>query len=277
MKEIGEYLRNKRIELGISLDDAEQSLKIRKKYLTAIEEGDESVLPGKTYFVGYLRNYANYLQVDQEYIDQILDKPVQTSKPVEPEPQIIRKKRTDRYFSQKRKKISVKKEKKPINVIPLLKVALVMLLIGGFIFVFNQFIHTLRQPPTSMVEKEDILQEKTIEEEMLLEIARENIELEEVIEVQDVVFLPPLPEYKPIELIAKEPSWIKIIQDDQVLYEGIVAEEEKIIVKSDSLISIITSSPNHINVSYNNDTLEPQSLDNHRLISYQVMPENNNN
>lgn len=277
MKEIGEYLRNKRIELGISLDDAEQSLKIRKKYLTAIEEGDESVLPGKTYFVGYLRNYANYLQVDQEYIDRLLDKPEQTSKPVEPEPQIIRKKRTDRYFSQKRKKISVKKEKKPINVIPLLKVALVMLLIGGFIFVFNQFIHTLRQPPTSMVEKEDILQEKTIEEEMLLEIARENIELEEVIEVQDVVFLPPLPEYKPIELIAKEPSWIKIIQDDQVLYEGIVAEEEKIIVKSDSLISIITSSPNHINVSYNNDTLEPQSLDNHRLISYQVMPENNNN
>jgi|LSQX01.2.fsa_nt_gb transcriptional regulator with XRE-family HTH domain len=277
MKEIGEYLRNKRIELGISLDDAEQSLKIRKKYLTAIEEGDESVLPGKTYFVGYLRNYANYLQVDQEYIDRILDKPVQTSKPVEPEPQIIRKKRTDRYFSQKRKKISVKKEKKPINVIPLLKVALVILLIGGFIFVFNQFIHTLRQPPTSMVEKEDILQEKTIEEEMLLEIARENIELEEVIEVHDVIFLPPLPEYKPIELIAKEPSWIKIIQDDQVLYEGIVAEEERIIVKSDSLISIITSSPNHINVSYNNDTLEPQSLDNHRLISYQIMPENNNN
>jgi cytoskeletal protein RodZ len=272
MKEIGEYLRDRRIELGISLEEAEQSLKIRKKYLAAIEEGNESILPGKTYFVGYLRNYANYLQTDQAYIDQLLDKPEQVSKAIEPEPQ-IKTKRTGRYFSQKRKRIAAKKERKPINIIPLLKVTLVVLLIGGFIFVFNQFIHTLRQPPTSVIEKEDILQEKTIEQEML-EIAKENIELEEAPEVEDVVFLTPLPDYKPIELIAKEPIWIKIIQDDQILYEGIITAEERITVKSDSLVSLITTSPNHVNVSYNNNILEPQSLDNYRLIGYQIMPEN---
>ncbi len=271
MKEIGEYLRDRRIELGISLEEAEQSLKIRKKYLTAIEEGDESVLPGKTYFVGYLRNYANYLQVDQEYIDQLLDKSERASKPVEPEPQ-IRTKRTGRYFSQKRKKLPPKKEKKPINVIPLLRVTLIMLLIGGFIFILNQFMHTFRQPPASIVEKEDIPQEKTIEQEML-EIAKENIELEKAPEVQDVVFLASLPDYKPIELVAKEPSWVKIIQNEQVLFEGIISEE-KIIVKSESLISLITTSPNRINVSYNDDILEPQSLEPHRLIGYQIFPDN---
>ncbi len=273
MKEIGEYLRNKRIELGISLDDAEQSLKIRKKYLTAIEEGDESVLPGKTYFVGYLRNYANYLQIDQDFIDQLLDKPEQVSKPAEPEPQ-LKTRKTGRYFSQKRKRIPAKKEKKSINVIPLFKAALVILLIGGFIFILNQFIHTLRQPSNSLVEKEDILQEKAIEQEML-EIARENIESEEIPGVQDVVILAPLPDYKPIELIAEEPSWIKIIQDDQVLFEGIITSEERIAVKSDSLVSLITTSPNRVNVSYNDNSLEPQPLDNHRLIGYQIMPENN--
>ena len=272
MKEIGEYLRGRRIELGISLEEAEQSLKIRKKYLAAIEEGNESVLPGRTYFVGYLRNYANYLQIDQEYIDQLLDKPEQVSKAIEPEPP-IKTERTDRYFSQRRKRVAAKKEKKAINVIPLLKVSLAMLLIAGFIFVFNQFINTLRQPPISVIEKEDILQEKTIEQEML-EIAKENIELEEATEVEDVVFLAPLPDYKPIELVAKEPIWIKIIQDDQVLYEGIITAEESITVKSDSLVSLITTSPNRINVSYNNNTLEPQSLDDHRLIGYQIMPEN---
>lgn len=275
MKEIGEYLRNKRIELGISLDDAEQSLKIRKKYLTAIEEGDESVLPGKTYFVGYLRNYANYLQIDQDFIDQLLDKPEQVSKPAEPEPQ-LKTRKTGRYFSQKRKRMPAKKEKKSINVIPLFKAALVILLIGGFLFILNQFIHTLRQPSNSLVEKEDILQEKAIEQEML-EIARENIESEEIPEVQDVVILAPLPDYKPIELIAEEPSWIKIIQDDQVLFEGIITSEERIAVKSDSLVSLITTSPNRVNVLYNDNALEPQPLDNHRLISYQIMPENNNN
>ena len=74
MKEIGEYLKNRRNELGISLDEIEQVLKIRKKYLVALEEGDDSVLPGKTYFIGYLRKYANYLQVDQDFVNQLIDK-----------------------------------------------------------------------------------------------------------------------------------------------------------------------------------------------------------
>ena len=109
----------------------------------------------------------------------------------------------------------------------------------------------------------------------MLEIARENIESEEIPEVEDIVILAPLPDYKPIELIAEEPSWIKIIQDDQVLFEGIITSEERIAVKSDSLVSLITTSPNRVNVSYNDNSLEPQPLDNHRLIGYQIMPENN--
>ena len=146
-------------------------------------------------------------------------------------------------------------------------------MIGGFVFVLNQFMHTFRQPSTSIVEKEDIVQEKTIEQEML-EIAKENIELEEAPEVLDVVLLNPLPDYKPIEIIAKEPSWVKIIQNEQVLFEGII-NEEKIIVKSDNPISLITTSPNQITVLYNGDILEPQSLEAHRLLGYQIFPENN--
>ncbi len=272
MKEIGQYLRNKRIELGISIDEVEQFLKIRKKYLIAIEEGDESVLPGKTYFVGYLRNYANYLQVDQDYINQLLDESEHVSKTVELEPQ-TRTKRTSRYFSQKRKKTPTKKETKPIKIIPLLKITLVILLIGGFIFIFNQFINTLRQPSTSIVEKEDIFQEKTIEQEML-EIAKENNELEEISETQDVDFLAPLPDYRPIELIAKEPSWVRITQNEQILFEGIITAEEKITVKSNSLISLITTSPNQISVSYDGSIIEPQPLENNRLIGYQITPDN---
>ncbi|MDD3655560.1 MAG: helix-turn-helix domain-containing protein [Atribacterota bacterium] len=273
MKEIGEYLKNRRIELGISLDEAEQFLKIRKKYLIAIEEGDESVLPGKTYFVGYLRNYANYLQADQDYINQLLDKSEPVSKPLEPEPQIKRKK-LSRHFSQGKRKIRVKKEKKPINIIPLFKIALVILLIGGFIFILNQYLHRMRQPSIPIVENESISPEQNIEQEML-EIALENIEQEEISELDGVVFLEPLPDYKPIEIIANDPSWIKIIQNDQVLYEGVIISEDKILVKSDELISLITASPNRITVSYNNNVLEPQPLENYRLISYQILPSNN--
>lgn len=273
MKEIGEYLKNKRIELGITLDEAEQFLKIRKKYIVAIEEGDESVLPGKTYFVGYLRNYANYLQVDQNYIDQLLDQREQPTNILEPERQIKRKKR-NRYFSQKEKRTVIKKEKKPINILPILKIALVILLIGGFVFIINQFVQKFREPHTPIAENSTNIEEKTIEQEML-EIAKENFESEDDIEEEELVLLPPLPDYKPIEITANEPSWVRISQDDMVLFEGIIMDEEKIIVKSDAMVTLVTTSPNRTNVSYSGNVLEPQPLDDAFLVSYQIVPDNN--
>lgn len=293
MKEIGEYLRNRRIELGISLDEVEQLLKIRKKYLIAIEDGNESALPGKTYFLGYLRNYANYLGVDQDYINQYLekavDKPVekmestpeqvsqnsQTSVPVDTETSI--KRRSGRkYISHRRNRITVEKEKKSLNIVPFLKLAMIILLVGGFALVFNQFVYKLKQPSIPKVEKENVTQEISIEQKMV-EIAKENIESENFLESEEDIEeienkLPELPDYKPIELTALAPSWIKISQDDQVLFEGMIENEEKIIVKTNSLISVITSDLDNITVSYDNNILEPQPLENYRFAGYQIIP-----
>ncbi|WP_418789940.1 helix-turn-helix domain-containing protein [Phosphitispora sp. TUW77] len=65
---IGETLKNARESKGISLSKAEEDTKIRKKYLQALETGNYDVLPGKVYAKGFLRNYANYLGLNQEEI-----------------------------------------------------------------------------------------------------------------------------------------------------------------------------------------------------------------
>jgi cytoskeletal protein RodZ len=275
MKEIGEYLKNRRIELGISLEEAEQNLKIRKKYLVALEEGDESILPGRTYFVGYLRNYANYLGIDQEYLNQLLEKTEKSPKPIKPEP-ITKRKKTGRYFSQRQKKLGIKKEKKPINLLPFIKIAIVIIVLLGIIAILNQFLPSLRQPSTSPVVKkeESIPEEKTLEQEMI-EIAEENIQTEILSKTPDINFLEPLPDYNPIEIVAREPSWVKIMQDDYILFEGIIFTSESITIKSDSLVTLLTLSPNNITVTYNGKVLEPQTMESHRLIGYEVMPSNN--
>jgi len=72
MKDIGNFLRERREAKGISLIEVEKDLKIRKKYLQAIEEGNVDVIPGKAYFIGYLRNYSKYLDIDEENINQII-------------------------------------------------------------------------------------------------------------------------------------------------------------------------------------------------------------
>jgi len=63
MKDIGNFLRERREARGISLIEAEKDLRIRKKYLQALEEGNIDIIPGKTYLIGYLRNYSKYLGI----------------------------------------------------------------------------------------------------------------------------------------------------------------------------------------------------------------------
>ncbi len=284
MKEIGEYLKNRRIELGISLEEAEQYLKIRKKYLVAIEEADERVLPGRTYFVGYLRNYANYLEADQEHISQLLGEKEQARKTSEPEPVESVSKRTKpgRYFSPEKRKYRIKREKKTINYIPFIKIAVIIFLIGGSIFIVNQFLQRTKQPSITMPQDNGIIsesslsEEKSLEEE-LTEMAEENIQREEMAETPSDIFLEPLPEYEPIRIVAQEPTWVKVMQDDQVLFESLILAAEEITIKSGGTVSLLTTSSDDISVFYEEQTIEPQPFENHRLMLYQIIPNNENN
>lgn len=58
---ISKLLKNKRIENKIQLSKVAEDLKIRVKYLKIIEDDLESNI--NTYIVGYIKLYANYLQL----------------------------------------------------------------------------------------------------------------------------------------------------------------------------------------------------------------------
>jgi cytoskeleton protein RodZ len=64
--EIGATLRRARERSGQSLGDASRNLRIRMAYLAALEDGDFKALPGMTYAIGYVRTYAQYLDLDVE-------------------------------------------------------------------------------------------------------------------------------------------------------------------------------------------------------------------
>jgi Helix-turn-helix domain/RodZ C-terminal domain len=69
--EIGSSLREARQRSGLDFHQAEQAVKIRAKYLRALEEEDFDVLPAQTYVKGFLRNYADFLGLDgQLYVDE---------------------------------------------------------------------------------------------------------------------------------------------------------------------------------------------------------------
>ena len=64
MGQLGDTLRERRLALGIGLDQAEADTKIRSRLLQALEEGEYSRLPNPGYVRGYVSSYARYLELD---------------------------------------------------------------------------------------------------------------------------------------------------------------------------------------------------------------------
>ena len=67
-----------RKEMGLSIIDVSNKLKIQKRYLEAIEDGKYTQLPCRVYAVGFIRNYANFLKIDptemiSEFDDEIIN------------------------------------------------------------------------------------------------------------------------------------------------------------------------------------------------------------
>ena len=61
---LGEELRDAREASGLSVDDMSASLRIRRVYLIALEEGRVRDLPSPAYALGFVRNYATALGLD---------------------------------------------------------------------------------------------------------------------------------------------------------------------------------------------------------------------
>jgi cytoskeletal protein RodZ len=71
MFQIGPSLREARTRRGLSPADVHKAIRIRERYLTALEEERWDMLPGDAYTKGFLRTYAEFLGLHgQLYIDE---------------------------------------------------------------------------------------------------------------------------------------------------------------------------------------------------------------
>ncbi len=65
---IGDVLRSERERRALSLDDIAANLRIRRALLDAIEEGRFKELPGAPYATGFVKAYAEFLELDRDEI-----------------------------------------------------------------------------------------------------------------------------------------------------------------------------------------------------------------
>lgn len=78
---IGDDLREAREARGLSVADVEADLRIKAYYIDAIEAGDRAALPDKVYVDGFVRNYATYLQLNSDDVQERFNRETEPQAP----------------------------------------------------------------------------------------------------------------------------------------------------------------------------------------------------
>lgn len=68
MLSVGTILKKEREKKGLLLIDIEKQIKVREKYLKAVEEEDWNFFSSKIYITGILKNYSRVLSLDEKKI-----------------------------------------------------------------------------------------------------------------------------------------------------------------------------------------------------------------
>ena len=68
MKDIGQNLKEKREENGVSVEEAAEDLKMRPSQITSVENGEADAFKDKVLLKYFIRDYAKYLGLDSEKI-----------------------------------------------------------------------------------------------------------------------------------------------------------------------------------------------------------------
>ncbi|KKP67875.1 MAG: Transcriptional regulator, XRE family [Candidatus Roizmanbacteria bacterium GW2011_GWA2_35_19] len=68
MTTVGDILKKERQNKGLLLSDIEKQIKVREKYLRAIEENNWAFFSSKIYIIGILKNYSRVLSLDPKRI-----------------------------------------------------------------------------------------------------------------------------------------------------------------------------------------------------------------
>ena len=253
MKDIGNFLKERREARGISLIEVEKDLKIRKKYLQALEKGNVDSIPGKTYLIGYLRNYSKYLGVNEENINQI----IQTYHNLEKKKSGLKKTKEENIYL-KTKDRSIFEKKRfffPIKYVYLTSFVLIIFI--GLLLLSRSLKEAQGFPvPSPEIGNETGINIEEKANDISVLTKKIESEAEAIIteySTQESVLTKKLPFLK---LIASDKAWLKILSEDKIIFEGILFKGEEYFWETDQALKIVTEYPIKIETYYNNEIVD---------------------
>lgn len=132
MTDIGTILKEARKEKGLTLDDLQQTTKIQKRYLIAIEDDDFAALPGKFYVRAFIKQYAETVGIDPEELLAKLDE----DKAPKPEEETEATTRTEAVKREEEEKTMSPILAGLIRYLPTIIIVAIVVAILGTIYIF---------------------------------------------------------------------------------------------------------------------------------------------
>ena len=256
-------LRKKRIEKGLSLEDVEKVLKIRKRHLRALEEENYAETPGITYAIGYFRAYSTLLDLTEEEKKEIIDKINKAFNKKEKEQPVFIKEVIK--LEEEDKKEEKPKPKPSLNFKKITILASIIIIIGvlGF-FGFKllsqgeEFSFSKKGVYTPLT-RITVKSSKGLSKENknnTTPVATSSKTPISTITPEVTPTIPPILAKFNLKVVPKNQSWAKIYSNDNVLFEGIMLKGKEYIFKSSDPITIVMEKGEDFNIYIKDKALE---------------------
>lgn len=237
---LGLWLRRTRETRQISLPDAEKALRIRRRYLQALEMGDYTALPGEIQARGFLRNYARYLNLPVEealarYDAEIQGRPMQprahTGVAAEPKTPIINRPSVFSPPPTEAEEAASPRARIPSFVFQLLFIALVFFVVvavGSFIWLQiasrDQGTNAATTPATTQTQSTGITKPSGTQ-------GTPSSPLTFVPSPDGLVYL---------RLLSNEHAWVRVSADARIIFEGMAAPGQMLETSAKEMLIVAT-------------------------------------
>ncbi len=222
LAEIGQYLRQTRLDASLTLEQINTTTLIRRNLLIAIEDGNLKALPEPVYIRGLVKHYADALGLNGDELSAQF--------PIDPTVRPSRPSWRDLPAAQLR----------PLHLY-IAYIFLIMAAISGLSHIMNQSVPQTGSPRLSTQMPIAPLDDRPAEPEVPPPPP------------------PAQPSYKPvrIEVTVTSPSWISVVADGETEFEDTLSEGSQRTWTADQRITLIAGNAGGVIVTYNDGRAEP--------------------
>lgn len=212
---LGSWLRRARESRELTLEDVEKSLRIRSRYLQALEMGDYAALPGEIQARGFLRNYAHLLGLS---VDEALARYEAEvgGHPFQPHVRPMQDERAQQILDRPTvfaPPPTGDEEEKPQTgfsnglLLALIGAAAIFALIALGSFIYLQFFLPTPEKPVATPELTPVETPIAMETQVTIE--------------GESAFVPAVDGTVTVRLEPSEHAWARLIADDVIIFQGV--------------------------------------------------------